>query len=101
MSVAIVAMVNHTAIHQAEEVRDDECDSVLGTNQVIEYNYLTLLSYHIIIYYQFDLKLIGILANDFQHFFFLFINCPAIVTNFPSDIHFLYYIYKYNYRAFV
>lgn len=38
MSVAIVAMVNHTAIgnssHSSEEETDDECDAVLGNVSV-------------------------------------------------------------------
>lgn len=37
MSVAIVAMVNHTAIGNSKELMDDECDAVLGN--VVSINY--------------------------------------------------------------
>lgn len=32
MSVAIVAMVNHSAIHGDDELVDDECDGVYGND---------------------------------------------------------------------
>lgn len=44
MSVAIVAMVNHTAIGGSTEASDDECDAVLGEgvstfSNIVEYAY--------------------------------------------------------------
>lgn len=45
MSVAIVAMVNHTAIENPHEMVDDECDGVYGNSvsHVLHYSQFKIL----------------------------------------------------------